>query len=382
MEDIKKVDLNEIEYKITDTDVKKQYPTLELLPTINGITVVGDLSLATLGIQPRGEYARYQDIPFRTSDLANDKNYQTYNDVMALIAEELAKFEHTEYVIVDHIPTPGEAQEGKVYLVSNGTGYDQYIKVGSQVVALGSTSQVDLSNYYSKAEVDTKLSSKANAADIPTATNQLNNNSGFITNQTTGLQYYMKTADIQNALNGKADKSEVKSKTSQLENDAQFQTKTQMDLADTATLNAAKAYTDTKGADKQDKLTAGDGIKIASNVISLSDDMQADIDNLTSNVDTLEQAVDALQTNKQNKLTAGDNIQISASNVISATDTKYTAGENVQISAANVITATDTKYTAGNGLTLSGTSFSVNDTYINALIKAYVDALDANNTGY
>lgn len=56
-----------------------------------------------------------------------------------------------------------------------------------------------------------------------------------------------------------------------------------------------------------------------------------------SQTDTLLQA-------KQDTLTAGSNITIASDNTISATDTTYTAGTNVSISSGNVISATDTTY--------------------------------------
>ena len=55
-------------------------------------------------------------------------------------------------------------------------------------------------------------------------------------------------------------------------------------------------------------------------------------------------ATDTLLAAKQDKLTAGNNIAIASDNTISATDTTYTAGTNVQISSGNVISATDTTY--------------------------------------
>lgn len=50
--------------------------------------------------------------------------------------------------------------------------------------------------------------------------------------------------------------------------------------------------------------------------------------------------------------TAGTNITIDSNNVISATGTTYTAGNNIQINN-NVISATDTTYTAGTGISIS-----------------------------
>ena len=76
-----------------------------------------------------------------------------------------------------------------------------------------------------------------------------------------------------------------------------------------------------------------------------------------SQTDTLLQA-------KQDTLTAGSNIMIASDNTISATDTTYTAGTNVSISSGNVISATDTTYTAGTGLNLNGTEFSADTTVL------------------
>lgn len=94
---------------------------------------------------------------------------------------------------------------------------------------------------------------------------------------------------------------------------------------------------------------------------------------------------DELLDDKQDLLTAGDGITIeeeSGALVISATDTTYsagsgldltgttfsvdttiiqpklTAGTNVSISAQNEVSATDTTYSAGTGLSLNGTTFS------------------------
>lgn len=76
-----------------------------------------------------------------------------------------------------------------------------------------------------------------------------------------------------------------------------------------------------------------------------------------SQTDTLLQA-------KQDTLTAGSNITIASDNTISATDTTYTAGRNVSISSGNVISATDTTYSAGTGLNLNGTEFSADTTVL------------------
>lgn len=80
-----------------------------------------------------------------------------------------------------------------------------------------------------------------------------------------------------------------------------------------------KSETDTLLNAKQNSLTAGTGVDITNNTVSVD----------TSVI--------------QEKLTAGNNVAISNDNVISATDTTYTAGTNITISN-NEISATDTTY--------------------------------------
>lgn len=292
MEDISKINLNDVEYKVTDTEVRKRYPTLDELPTINGVEVVGNLSLASLGIQPKGEYAKYVDLPFKLSDLANDMQFQTATQVQDLIQDELANFEHTEYRIVSTVPTPAQAETGIIYLVANGSGgYDEYVKVGDQVVSLGNTGQIDLSNYYNKTETDTKLATKANLADIPLRTQQLTNDSGFVTDNTTGLRYYMKTTDINNALNQKADKTSVPTKVSQLTNDSGYITKNVNDLTNytqTTELNTALNLK----ADKTTTYTKTEvdtalNLKADKNDVNTALDSKLDADCITDDGETL-----------------------------------------------------------------------------------------------
>lgn len=151
---------------------------------------------------------------------------------------------------------------------------------------------------------------------------------------------------------------------------------------------------------KQDKLTAGQNITIdADNVISATGGGSSytagngiDITGDEISVDTSVVATQTDLSGKQDTLTAGQNIQIN-NDVISATDTTYTAGtglsltgtefsadttvlatqqdlsgkqnaltagSNIQINGTT-ISATDTTYSAGTGLSLNGTTFSVDD---------------------
>ena len=119
-------------------------------------------------------------------------------------------------------------------------------------------------------------------------------------------------------------------------------------------------------AGKQDTLTAGENITIdANNVISAVGGGSTytagngiDITNDTISVDTTVVATQNDLSGKQDTLTAGANITIT-NNEISATDTVYTAGTNITISANNEISATDTTYTAGNGIDITNDVISV-----------------------
>lgn len=129
----------------------------------------------------------------------------------------IANLESVEMKVVTALPATGEGHI--IYLVDNGSGYDQYVYSDNQWHNIGSTS-IDLTNYYTKAETSTLLDNK------------------------------------------------------------------------------------------QDKLTAGQGITISGNN-TISSDAVA--------------------------YTAGDNITIESGNIISAVDTKYTAGTDIQITPSNVI---------------------------------------------
>ena len=94
----------------------------------------------------------------------------TNNAVISYVAQEIAKLGKLELRVVTELVTPGEDTLGAIYLVSKGpekTGYTEYITVKGGTEAsptyaweeIGDT-DVDLSNYYTKTEVDNKLNNK------------------------------------------------------------------------------------------------------------------------------------------------------------------------------------------------------------------------------
>lgn len=92
-------------------------------------------------------------------------------------------------------------------------------------------------------------------------------------------------------------------------------------------------------ADKVDKVT---GKGLSAN--DFTDAYKDQLDDVPTTYATKTELEDGLDE-KQDVLTAGTNITIASDGTISATDTTYTAGENIDISASNVISADVPVYT-------------------------------------
>lgn len=99
--------------------------------------------------------------PSKTSDLTNDNNFitkavddltnyylksETYTqtEVNSLISA----IQSLSFKVVDVLPTT-EISTSTIYLISNGTGYDEYVYTDSGWVNIGSTA-IDLSDYLKK----------------------------------------------------------------------------------------------------------------------------------------------------------------------------------------------------------------------------------------
>lgn len=110
-------------------------------------------------------------VPTKVSDLNNDSDFQTGDEVDAAIAAAIADVTQFDYEVVQTLPASGE--KGTIYLVSNsGTGtniYDEYIWIDGEPSGhfeLLGTTEMDLSGYVQATEMTT-----ISDADIVAAVN-------------------------------------------------------------------------------------------------------------------------------------------------------------------------------------------------------------------
>lgn len=117
-------------------------------------------ALKDLAQRTKAEIQAVSDaIPTKVSQLINDSQFQTNQQVAQAIQTAIAASGHASFEKVDAAPDPADAVENILYLVMNSkTGhYDIYAKVSDEVVLLDDTT-VDLSGYVQK-ETGKELSS-------------------------------------------------------------------------------------------------------------------------------------------------------------------------------------------------------------------------------
>lgn len=214
---------------IPTVDVNKEYVDTELTKKVNVADMPTKVSTFTNDSKYQTEtdvtntladYAKKTEIPVNVSALANDSNFIT-NAVDNLInyytkTETYTQAEVNKLIgnlsgklsakIVTELPTEtAEISTSTMYLIEDadkqGT-YSQYMYIDNAWASLGKTT-VDLTNYYDKTEVDTKLADKADKASIPvipTNISAFTNDSGYLTEHQS-LDGYAKTNEIPTVTN-------------------------------------------------------------------------------------------------------------------------------------------------------------------------------------
>lgn len=175
-----------------------------------GVTPAGGVVFRRL---PLHSYAKKNEIPTNISVLTNDSNFitnavesliyyykksevYTQAEINALLSNLTGKLSAE---IVAALPTENISTSTMYLIAVDGQEgvYTQYMYIKGEWAVLGKTS-VDLSSYYDKSAVDTKLDGKADKASIPTVPNNVSaftNDAGYITEHQP-LTEYAKKVDI------------------------------------------------------------------------------------------------------------------------------------------------------------------------------------------
>ena len=149
------------------------YNELTNKPQINNVTLQGNKSWQDLGLP---------SIPTKVSDLENDTGFitKTVNNLTNYYLKTdtytktevnnlIAQINSFNVAIVQVLPTTN-IDTHTIYLVpkegSTQDIYNEYLYVNNNWELLGTT-EIDLTNYYTKTEVNTLLASKADISDVP-----------------------------------------------------------------------------------------------------------------------------------------------------------------------------------------------------------------------
>ena len=103
----------------------------------------------------------------KVSELENDADYQTLEEVASAIQTAIAASGHAHFEKVDAVPAVSDAEENVLYLVMNSKTkhYDIYALVSGEVVLLDDTT-VDLSAYSTTEQVNVLISAAIEALKI------------------------------------------------------------------------------------------------------------------------------------------------------------------------------------------------------------------------
>lgn len=152
----------ELEEKTTSSS----YEDLDNKPSINNVELSGNKTLEELGIQQKGNYAKQNEIPTKTSDLDNDSDFinKTVSDLInyynkTSIDEKISAITSLKLKVVVILPTEN-IDTSTIYLLPKTTSetnnvYEEYIYVNNQWEKIGST-DVDLTDYVTKQWVESK----------------------------------------------------------------------------------------------------------------------------------------------------------------------------------------------------------------------------------
>lgn len=169
----------------TPVDMQDYYTKTEIN---NQLNLKADKT--SIPVVPTNLSAFTNDVNFINNTVDNLVNYYKKTEIytQSEINTLISNINKLTTEIVQSLPT-SSISTTTIYLVpvsGKQDAYSQYMYINSTWALLGETT-VDLTNFYTKTEIDNKLSSKADISNIPvvpTNVSQLNNDAGYITGYT------------------------------------------------------------------------------------------------------------------------------------------------------------------------------------------------------
>ena len=357
---------NSVDEKLSNKQPKGDYALKsDIAPLATKSEVAEDVAQLNASLnekQPKGDYALKTEIPTKVSQLNNDKNYQTAEDVN-LATEGLA--------------TKSEVNSKQDTLVS-GTNIktingNSLLGSGNIEIQGGSTIAVDDSlsttstNPVQNRVITEALNGKASQSDIPTKVSELDNDSDFQT-----------ASQVAAAISG----INVPTKVSQLDNDSDFQTGTQVSNSIATATSGLATKTELAGKQdkgdyattaqlngKQDTLVSGTNIKTVNgesllgegNILiksvnvdsALSTTSENPVQNkvITNKVNTIEQSITNLSNTMPTKVSDLDN---DSGYITNAALTDLATKEEVSAKQDTLVSGTNIKTINGNSILGAG----------------------------
>lgn len=214
-------------------------------------------------------------IDSKLSEKSDKADTYTKAETQELIDDSISGITGIEYEVVQTLPVKGE--KGVIYLIPTGDQdniYNEYIWIDSHPDGhydIIGTTEVDLSNYYTKNEADILLDKKADSSTVYTKTE--------VDELIPDVSHYATKTELSDGLSTKADSSVTytKAEVDDLIPDvSHYATKTELSEGLSTKADSSVTYTkaevDTLLDNKQDDISAGYGISMsANNVISVND---------------------------------------------------------------------------------------------------------------
>ena len=356
--------------------------------------------------QPKGDYALKTEIPTNVSQLNNDKNYQTAEDVNSATAGLATKAEVNSKQDTLVSGTNIKTINGNSLLGSGNIEIQ-----GGSTIAVDSSLSTTSTNPVQNKIITEALNGKASQSDIPTKVSELTNDSDFQT-----------ASQVATAISG----INVPTKVSQLDNDSDFQTGTQVSnsIATATSGLATKAELDGKQDKgdyattaqlngKQDTLVSGTNIKTVNgesllgegNILiksvnvdsALSTTSENPVQNkvITNKVNTIEQSITNLSntmptkvsdlTNDSGYITNAALTDLATKEEVSAKQDTLVSGTNIKTINGNSILGAGNMVIEGGGgslpafgMSLSGTTITMTE----GTIANFFNAIKAGKGNY